>query len=84
MAAVRLAVELRDPQTTPVYQRIAAEAAAMQDRGVTVATIARYVSSLPECAPRRHFYPEGVAGPSRVEAGPSRVEAGSGPGEGLG
>ena len=37
-----LEVELRDPPTTPVYQRIAAEAAAMQDEGVRVAAIARH------------------------------------------
>ena len=36
------AFELRDLPETPVYQRIAAEAAGMQDRGVTVAAIARH------------------------------------------
>ena len=42
LAALPVSVELRDPLTTPVYQRIAAEAAAMQDRGARVAEIARY------------------------------------------
>ena len=42
LAAVRLDVELRDPLVTPVYQRIAAEAAAMQDEGVRVAATARH------------------------------------------
>ena len=42
LAALPLRVELRDPPTTPVYQCIAAEAAVMRDRGVTVAAIARH------------------------------------------
>ena len=41
-AALPLEVELRDPPTAPVYQRIAAEAAAMQGRGLRVAAIARH------------------------------------------
>ena len=39
MAALPLTVELR---TLPVYQRIAAEAAAMQDAGALVAAIAQH------------------------------------------
>ncbi len=42
LAALPLDVELRDVPTTPVYQRIAAEAAAMRDGGVRVAAIARH------------------------------------------
>ena len=42
LAAVPVELELREPPTTPVYERIAAEAAGMQDRGVTVAAIARH------------------------------------------
>ena len=41
LAALPVEVEQRDPPTTPVYQRIAAEPAGMQERGVTVAAIAR-------------------------------------------
>ena len=39
LAAVRLAVELRDPPETPVYQRIAAEATQMRAAGGTVKAI---------------------------------------------
>ena len=42
LAALSVEVELRDPPTTPVYQRIAAAAVGMRDRGVTVAAIARH------------------------------------------
>ena len=42
MAALPFEVELRDVSTTPVYQQIAAQAAGMQNRGVTVAAIARH------------------------------------------
>lgn len=36
-----LDVELRDPHKTPVYQLIAAEAAAMRESGIRVSAIAR-------------------------------------------
>lgn len=36
-------VELSNSRTIPVYQRIAAEAAAIQGRGVTVAAIGRHL-----------------------------------------
>ena len=42
LAALPLAVEVRDHPTTPVYQRIALEATRMQQRGVTVAAIGRH------------------------------------------
>ena len=42
LATLPVEVELRDPPTTPVYQRIAAEAAGMRDQGVTVAAIGRH------------------------------------------
>lgn len=39
---LRLEVELRDPPVTPVYQRIAAEAAQMHAGGVSFRAIAQF------------------------------------------
>ena len=41
LAALPVEVELRQPPTTPVYQRSAAEAAGLRGRGLRVAAIAR-------------------------------------------
>ena len=42
LAALPIQVELRDRPATPVYQRIAAQAAEMRGQGVSVTAIARY------------------------------------------
>jgi len=42
LAALPVQVELRVEPVVPVYQRIAAEAAGMRARGLSVAAIARY------------------------------------------
>ena len=42
LAVLPLEVELRDPPTLPVYQRIAAQAADMRDQGASVTVIARH------------------------------------------
>ena len=42
LAALPLEVELRDPPETPVYQRIAAEAAEMDADGARISLMARH------------------------------------------
>ena len=42
MAALRIEVNLRDPPTVPVYQRIAAEAAEMRAGGAAFHAIAKH------------------------------------------
>ena len=43
-------IELRDPPKTPVYQKIAAEAARMDAEGVRIALIARHFGVDPRTA----------------------------------
>ena len=53
LAALPVEVELRDPPRTPVYQRIAAEAAGMQERGLTGARRIGRAPVIPCIMPRR-------------------------------